>query len=64
MGEPGSEPEASPSPVPVQKSTEFITEMSFFRSDKLIEGEEDVDAYIMNLKAKLMKILEEKNIRV
>ena len=63
-GDPGSEPEAPPSTVTAQKRTTFITEISFFRSEKLIEGEEDVDAYIKNLKAKLMKILEEKNIRV
>jgi hypothetical protein len=63
-GDSGSEPGAPPSAVTAQKGTTFITEISFFRSEKLIEGEGDVDAYITNLKAKRMKILEEKNIRV
>jgi hypothetical protein len=36
----------------------------FFNSGKMLENKEDVEEYIIQLREKLMKILEEKNIRV
>ncbi|AKB74615.1 hypothetical protein MSLAZ_1354 [Methanosarcina lacustris Z-7289] len=47
-----------------KRETEFISNISFFKSEKLLENSADIDEYIEKLRDKLMKILEEKNIRV
>ena len=59
--------EAEPKPVPPiipQRTTEVISNISFFRSRKMLENEADIEEYITELREKLLKILKEKNIRV
>lgn len=48
----------------LKRDTEFISNISFFKSEKLLENSADIDEYVENLRGKLVKILEEKNIRV
>ncbi|KKG09807.1 BREX system P-loop protein BrxC [Methanosarcina sp. 2.H.A.1B.4] len=59
----GHEIETVSPPAP-QKNTKVINEISFFQSGKMLENEEDIEEYITQLREKLLKILEEKNIRV
>ncbi|MDM7918538.1 MAG: BREX system P-loop protein BrxC, partial [Methanosarcina sp.] len=47
-----------------QRTTEVISNIAFFRCEKMMETEEDVEEYITHLREKLMEILKEKNIRV
>jgi len=44
--------------------SKVISEISFFKSGKMLENETDIEEYITQLREKLLKILEEKNIRV
>ncbi|MGB9929835.1 MAG: BREX system P-loop protein BrxC [Methanosarcina sp.] len=54
-------PEISPIP---QRTTRVIDKLFFFKSERMLESEEDVEEYITQLKGKLMKIVREENIRI
>ncbi|KKH46858.1 BREX system P-loop protein BrxC [Methanosarcina sp. 1.H.A.2.2] len=58
-----AETEYVPPAVP-QRNTKIISDISFFKSGKMLENEEDIEEYITQLRGKLLKILKEKNIRV
>jgi hypothetical protein len=58
-----AEAEYVPPAVP-QRNTKIISDISFFKSGKMLENEADIEEYIIQLREKLLKILEEKNIRV
>ena len=51
-------------PVVPQRNTKIISEISFFKSGKMLENETDIEEYVTQLREKLLKILKEKNIRV
>jgi hypothetical protein len=50
-------------PVPV-RSTRFIKETSIFKTRDTIKSEEDLDNYLKELRASLLKLLEENDIRL
>lgn len=61
----GKEVETTPNPPIIpQRNTEVISNIAFFRCEKMMETEADVEEYITQLRDKLMEILKEKNIRV
>jgi len=47
-----------------QRTTEVISNMLLFKSEKMLENEADIEEYIAQLRKKLLKILMEKNIIV
>ena len=49
---------------PLKRITERINKISFFESGKVLKNETDIEEYIIQLREKLLKIIEEKNIRV
>ena len=50
-------------PVP-QRTTRVINKLSFFKSEKMLESEADIEEYLTQLKGKLVTILKEENIRI
>jgi hypothetical protein len=58
---PDKDPVLPPAP---QRTVKVINEISFFESGKMLENEEDVEEYIIQLRERLLRIIEEKNIRV
>ncbi len=50
-------------PVP-QRTTRVINKLSFFKSEKMLESEADIEEYLTQLKGKLATILKEENIRI
>ncbi len=47
-----------------QRITRVIDKLSFFKSEKMLESEEDIEEYIIQLKGKLVAIVREENIRI
>lgn len=59
----GQQEEPISPPVP-QRNTKVINDISFFKPEKMLETEADVEEYITQLREKLLELLKEKNIRV
>ncbi|HIH93568.1 TPA: hypothetical protein HA338_05870, partial [Methanosarcina acetivorans] len=52
------------SPQVTSRNTEVISDITFFKSGKILENELDIEEYVTQLKGKLMKMVREENIKI